>query len=58
MSYSSSTANASSDFCLPLVVIHKYINPRALKHYNLEALPVDYYGQKKLGWIVQSSKVG
>ena len=25
------TANASSDFRLPLVVIHKYINPRALK---------------------------
>jgi len=26
------TANASGDFCLPLVVIHKYINPQALKH--------------------------
>ena len=40
------TANASGDFRLPLVVIHKYINLRALRHYNLETLPVDYYGQK------------
>ena len=46
------TANASSDFRLTLVVIHKYINPRVLKHCNLETLLVDYYGQKKLGWIV------
>ena len=51
------TANASGDFCLPLVVIHKYISPQALKHCNLETLPVDYYGQKKLGWIVRSKLV-
>ena len=38
------TANASGDFRLPLVVIHKYISLRALKHCNLETLPVDYYG--------------
>ena len=44
------TANVSGDFCLPLVVIHKYISPRALKHCNLETLPVDYYGQKK-AWM-------
>jgi len=44
------TANASGNFCLPLVVIHKYINHQALKHYNLETLPVDYYGQKK-AWM-------
>ena len=48
------TTNASDDFHLPLVVIHKFINPRALKHCNLETLPVDYYGQEKLGWIVWS----
>ena len=42
------TANTSGDFRLPLVVIHKYINPRALKHCNFEALPVDHYGQKNL----------
>ena len=47
------TANASGDFRLPLVVIHKYINPRALKHCNLETLPVDYYGQKK-AWMDSS----
>ena len=43
------TANASGDFRLPLVVIHKYI----LKHCNLETLPVDYYGQKKV-WMDSS----
>lgn len=47
------TVNASGDFRLPLVVIHKYINPRALKHCNLETLPVDYYGQKK-AWMDSS----
>ena len=46
-------ANASGDFRLPLVVIHKYINPRGLKHCNLETLPVDYYGQKK-AWMDSS----
>ena len=45
------TANASGNFRLPLVVIHKYINPQALKHCNLETLPVDYYGQKK-AWML------
>ena len=33
-----------------MVVIHKYISPQALKHCNLEILPVDYYGQKK-AWM-------
>ena len=47
------TANASGDFCLPLVVNHKYISPRALKQCNLETLPVDYYGQKK-AWMDSS----
>ena len=47
------TANASGDFRLLLVVIHKYISPRALKHCNLETLPVDYYGQKK-AWMDSS----
>ena len=28
------TANTSGDFHLPLVVIRKYINPRALKRCN------------------------
>ena len=44
------TTNASDNFCLPMVVIHTYINPRAVKHPNLETLPVDYYGQKK-AWM-------
>ena len=35
------TANALGGFHLPLVVIHKYINPQTLKYCNLETLPAD-----------------
>ena len=41
------TANASGDFHLPMVLIHKYLNPRVLKHSNSDSLRVDYYAQKK-----------
>ena len=45
------TANASGDFRLPLLLIGKSKNPRALKNINLSALPVNYKHQKKPGWI-------
>ena len=44
------TANASGDFRLPLLLIGKSKNPRALKNINLSALPVIYKNQKK-AWM-------
>ena len=44
------TANASGDFRLPLLLIGKSKNPRALKNINLSALPVNYKHQKK-AWM-------
>ena len=44
------TANASGNFRLPLLLIGKSKNPRALKNINLSALPVNYKHQKK-AWM-------
>jgi len=46
-------ANASGDFHLPLVLIfirNYFLNPRALKRSNRDAVPGDYYVQRKR-WI-------
>ena len=44
------TANASGDFRLPLVFIHKSAKPRCFSGMNVSALPVHYYSQKK-AWM-------
>ncbi len=44
------TANASGDFKLPLVFIHKSKKPRCFSGVNMSSLPVLYYSQKK-GWM-------
>ena len=44
------TANASGDFRLPLVFIHKSKKPHSFSGMNMSALPVHYYSQKK-GWM-------
>ena len=36
------------------VVIWKAENPRCLKRFDKALLPVDYYSQKKRGWMVRS----
>ena len=41
------TANASGDFKLPLVFIHKSCRPHCFSGVNMSALPVHYYSQKK-----------
>ena len=43
-------SNASGTHKLDLVFIHKYENPRALKHINKDKLPVKYYSQSK-AWM-------
>ena len=43
-------ANASGNHKLDLVFIHKYANPRALKHIEKSKLPVIYYNQSK-SWM-------
>ena len=43
-------SNASETHKLDLVFIHKYENPRALKHINKDKLPVKYYSQSKV-WM-------
>ena len=42
-------ANASGDFRLPLVSIHKSLKSRCFAGMNVTALPVRYYPRKK-GW--------
>ncbi len=48
------TANASGDFRLPLVFIHKSAKPRSFSGVNMSALPVHYYAQKK-AWMNQTT---
>lgn len=40
------TANASGDFRLPLVFIHKKAKPRCFANVTMSALPVHYYSQR------------
>ncbi len=47
------TGNASGDFRLPLVFIHKSAKPRCFSGINMSALPVHYYAQKK-AWMDQA----
>ena len=47
------TANASGDFRLPLVFIHKSAKLRCFSGINMSALPVHYYAQKK-AWMNQT----
>ncbi len=42
------TTNASGDFRLPLVFIHKSAKPRCFSGINMSALPVHYYAQKNM----------
>ena len=44
------TTNASGDFQLPLVFIHKSAKPHCFSGINMSALPVHYYSQKS-GWM-------
>lgn len=44
------TANASGDFRLPLVFIHKSAKPRCFKNVNMSSLPCHYYSQKS-AWM-------
>ena len=44
------TANATGDFRLPLVFIHKSKKPRCFAGVNMSALPVHYYCQKS-AWM-------
>ena len=44
------TANATGDFRLPLVFIHKSKKPRCFAGVNTSALPVHYYCQKS-AWM-------
>ena len=43
-------ANASGSIKLPLVFIHKSLNPRCFKNLDKKDLPVDYYEQKN-AWM-------
>ena len=47
------TCNATGDEKLPLVFIHKYETPRALRGIEKSTLPVWYYWNKK-GWMQRS----
>ena len=43
-------SNASGSHKLPLVLIHKSLNPRCFKNLNKSALPVKYYSQRN-AWM-------
>ena len=43
-------ANASGSIKLPLLFIHKALNPRCFKHIDKNDLPVHYYAQKS-SWM-------
>jgi hypothetical protein len=47
------TCNATGDEKLPLVFVHKYETPRALRGIDKATLPVWYYWNKK-GWMQRS----
>ena len=47
-------ANATGSIKLPLVFIHKSLNPRCFKNINKKNLPVHYYALKS-SWVVATN---
>ena len=43
-------ANATGSIRLPLVFVHKSLNPRCFKNVEKSTLPVEYYAQKN-SWM-------